>query len=301
MRRRSLIAALSTLGSGLLAGCLGSTGGGPTTTTSTDGGIDCPRYSDRVETVVCTPDLDDPEAEMAMRPVGASGSLPETDFAFTLANERESAYETNFYAWRLQKHVDGAWFHVAPQLWPEPLMSLDPDDSHTWQLTVDNTDLDRSLPRSQGTDSATVVGLGGGTYSFGVEGRFANDPADTMTAFVTRFDLEGPELTLRPTPGVEDRVRDGDAVRLTWRREEGDPVTYRVTELKSVPDEAVPVIAEQVIREDALRNAIALFERWTRFVEIETSTAALSPGAMTEDGTILYRGTAYRIETDRSG
>ena len=301
MRRRSLIAAVSTLGSGLLAGCLGSPGGGPTTTTSTDGGVDCPRYSDRVETVVCTPDLDDPEARCAMRPAGASGSLPQTDLEFTLANERESRYESNFYAWRLQKHVDGAWYHVAPQFWPEPLMQLDPGDSHTWQLTVDNTDLDRSLPHPQGSDSATVVGLGGGTYSFGVEGRFAGDQADTMTAFVTRFELEGPELTLRPTPGVEDRVRDGDAVRLTWRREEGEPVTYRVTELKSMPDDAVPVIAEQVMRDDALRNALALFERWTRFVEIETSGPALSPGAMSEAQTIEFQGTAYQIETDRSG
>ncbi len=300
MRRRSLIATLSTLGSGLVAGCIGSTGGGPTTTGAIDDGIECPRYSDRVETVVCTPEPADSEAQMAMRPARPSGSLPETDFEFTLANERGSRYETNFYAWRLQKYVDGTWFHVVPQGWPERLMQLEPGGSHSWEIAVDNTDRERSLPGSQGADSATVVGLGGGIYSFGVEGRFADDPADAMTAFVTRFGLDGSELTLRPTPGVENRVRDGDAVRLTWRREEGDPVTYRVTALKSVPADAVPVIVEQVIRDDALRNALALFERWTRFVEIETSTAALSTG-LPDDRTIEFAGTAYRIETDRSG
>lgn len=300
MRRRSLIAALSTMGSGLLAGCIGSPGGNPTTP-SPDGGLECPRYSDRIETVVCTPDLAAPEEQMAMQPAGASGTLPETAFAFTLSNESESQFGTNFYAWKLQKYVDGAWHHVVPQLWPEPLMQLDPGSSHTWEIAVDNTDIDRSLPRSQGTDSATVVGLGGGTYSFGVEGRFADDAADSMTAFVTRFELDGPELSLQPTPGVQDRVRDGDAVRLTWRRDEGDPLTYRVTQLKSVPEDADRVIAEQVIRDDPLRNAIALFERWTRFVEIETSSGALSPASITGEETIDYRGTGYRIETQESG
>ena len=295
MHRRSLLAASATLGTGLLAGCLGSGDGGGTTTAAPSGEVGCPRYSDRIETVVCTPALADPEGRMAMRPARSTGTLPETSLSFALRNERDSRFESNFYHWRIQKYVDGRWHHVVPLAWPEPLMYLEPGGSHTWDVAIDNTDLARTLPHPQGSDAVTVAGLGGGTYSFGVEGRFAGGP-EALTAFVTRFELDGPALDLPPTPDVEDRERRGDRVVLTWRRDGGSRVTYRVTALKSVPDDARPVIAEQAVRDDALRNALALFERWTRIVEIRTNRDALSMQQFGDGDTIAYRDTAYRIE-----
>ena len=300
MRRRALLAAAVPGAVGLLAGCV-SSGGSPRTTTVPDGGIDCPRYDEQIETVVCTPDLDESSGQMAMRPASSTGSLPEASFEFTLRNEREQVFNTNFYAWRLQKYVDGRWFHVEPREWPEPLMRMEPGDSHTWSVLVDNTDLARSIPHSQGTDEVSVVGLGGGTYSFGVEGWFEAEDHTSKTAYVTRLDLEGDPLTFGPTPDVEERVREGDDVIVQWPREEGDPVVYRVSRLKSVPDDAERVIPEQVVRDDALRNALSLFERWTRNVEVHTTETALSTGPPMDGKTIEYEGTGYQIEVDDEG
>jgi hypothetical protein len=303
MRRRSLLAATVGLGSGLLAGCLDSSNGGSATTTTTpSNGMGCPQYSDRIDRVVCTPDLGDPSMQMAMQPPDATGELPTDTITLTLENTRNTAFRTNFYAWRLQKHVDGAWYHVTPRFWPEPLMELAPGDSHAWQVTVDNTDLEGTLPHPQGTDRVTVVGLGGGTYSFGVEGQFGGDGSTPRTAFVTRFDLDGPALTLTPAPGITDRARDGDKVLLDWRADEGDPRTYRVTQLPSVPADAQRVIAEQAIQEDPLRTALAMFERWSRIVEIRTGADALQ-GFLVDvptggERTIAYRDTGYRIEVE---
>lgn len=302
MRRRSLLAATFGLGSGLLAGCLDSSNGGSGTTTTTSNPIGCPRYSDQIQRVVCTPDLADPSMQMAMQPADATGRLPTAEFTFTLENTRDTAFRTNFYAWRVQKYVDGEWYHVTPQLWPEPLMEIGPDDSHAWQVTVDNTDLERSLPHPQGTDSVTVVGLGGGTYSFGVEGQFGEDGSAPQTAFVTRFELDGSPLKLTPAPGIADRARDGDTVLLEWRADAGEPRTYRITQLPSVPTGAKRVIAEQAIREDPLRTGLAMFEQWSRIVEIRTGADALEgfvvdvpPGS---EQTIAYRDTGYRIEVE---
>lgn len=296
MRRRPFIATALTAGTGLLAGCLGSSSGAPDgTTTAAPGDAGCPTYGERVDSVVCTPDLEDPDGQMAMQPASASGTLPMTSLQFTLANDRETVYNTNFYAWRLQKYVDGEWYHVVPEAWPEPLMRLDPGASHTWTLTVHNADLETPIDPVQGTEDITVVGLGGGTYSFGVSGWFEGEDASGQTAFVTRFTLDGPQLGLSPTSDVEERVRQGDKVLVSWPRDEGDPVTYRLTRLKSVPDDADRLIPEQAIRRDPLRNGLALFEQWSRIVEVETTTASLDH-AVPEPWTFVYEGTAYRYE-----
>lgn len=304
MRRRSLLATSIALGSGLVAGCLGSPdGSSDTTTTTSDSTIGCPRYEDRISEVVCTPDIPDPDATMSMQPASAAGSLPTADFTFTLENRRDSTYQSNFYAWRLQKYVDGTWYHVTPYFWPEPMMQLPPGERHTWELAVDNSDLDRSIPHPQGSESMTVVGLGSGTYSFGVAGRFEGDPEDALTAFLTRFELSGAALDLGPTPDIADRQRDGDRVVLTWRADDGDPRTYRVTRLPSVPGDATRVIPEQAIRIDPLRNALSMFEQWSRIVEIRTSTGGLSgrqfEASVGTERTIQYGDTGYRIDVEK--
>lgn len=296
MRRRPFIATALSTGTGLLAGCLGSSTGSPdSTTTAASTDVGCPSFDGRVETVVCTPDLDDPDSQMAMQPASATGSLPMTSIEFTLANDRDSVFNTNFYAWRLQKYVDGEWYHVVPQAWPEPLMRIDPGGSHAWTLTVHNADLEESIPPVQGTEDLTVVGLGGGTYAFGATGWFEGEDTDAQTAFVTRFSLDGPQLDLSPTPDVEERVRQGDKVLVSWPKEQGDPLTYRLTRLKEVPAEADRLIPEQVIRTDPFRNGLALFEQWSRIVEVETTTAAFEFG-VPESRTFVYEGTAYRYE-----
>lgn len=298
MFRRPFLAAAVTTGTGLLAGCTGSPGGDTGKTTTSGDPQGCPTYREDVESVVCTPDMTDSGDRMTMRPASATGSLPEATVEFTLENTRSGAFRTNFYAWRLHKWVDGEWYYIAPSFWPEPMMELAPGETHSWQLIADNTDLARSIPRAQGTSAITVPGLGGGTYAFGVAGWFEAEDHTEGTAFVTRFDLEGGAIQLSPTPDVEERERDGDKVLVSWPQESGDQITYRVTKLKSVPPDAERVIAEQVIREDALRNALSLFERWAMIVELRTTTAALPQGQSAGERTISYRGTGYRIEVE---
>ena len=302
MRRRALLSASVPGAVALLSGCI-APGDSTRSTTSTvpDGAIGCPRYTERVETVGCTPDPDDPSSQMAIRPASASGTLPEASFSFTISNERDTTFNTNFYAWRIQKYVDGRWLHVTPQFWPEPLMRMTPGNSHTWNLTVDNGNLDRSIPHPQGTEDVTVVGLGGGTYSFGIEGSFEDGEHSARTAFVTRFRLEGEDLAFGPTPDVAERVREGDKVIVEWPHDEGEAIVYRVTRLKSDSDDAELVIPEQAIRNDALRNALSLFEQWTRIVELHTTDAVLAAGELPADRVILYEGTAYRIEVESAG
>lgn len=118
MRRRQVLA-VTTAG-----GCLGGNAEAPETTTSTTETTtaeapvvgeplpsDCPVLGDDVRRVVCYPDTDAP---LSMTPSAIAASLPDASVSFTLANETETTFSTNFYAWRLHKRVDGEWYYIAP-------------------------------------------------------------------------------------------------------------------------------------------------------------------------------------------
>lgn len=209
MRRRAL---LSTVGIGLLTGCIADdTPGGTdttrptaepttdrptatTTATSHDVGVvpaeaAGPPWGDDVKRVVSWTEVTD-ETPIALRPATQAASLPTATFDVTLTNETDVRFDTNFYGWRVWKRVDGGWSHVAPQAYPEPLTPLGPGESHTWVVTVDNTQPDDGTTDGMsGKDSVTLSDLDSGTYAFTIDGWFATEDYDRKVGFAARFDL----------------------------------------------------------------------------------------------------------------
>lgn len=318
MKRRHV---LSLLGSAAFGGCVSAPQTGTEdavttrkleqmTTTGTDlselgvpNPNDCPSFSnaifsDNVSRVVCATSMDDP---LTIVPATQSGSLPESDFTFTLVNGTTTTYKTNYYSWSVWKREDGQWFRVAPTGWPIPQMSLSPGSTHRWNLTVNNTDLDRSIPRAEGTESATVVGLGAGTYAFGIDGWFEGQSYENQTGVVARFELQGDSLELQSF-GIENVERDGETVILHDPPErEKYRANYVVTHVETPEKEPRRQITEQVIRDTPLRNALAHFQGGVRQVRLQTEAGTYPPFGIDEPRFVRYEGTTFRIETEWAG
>lgn len=309
--------ALACVGSALLAGCLSeSTPGGsdpaasnatngtttttehPNTSTGTPASPTleipdenhCPSFGD--SRVVCSVDADD-GTTLQMVPSKTRVDLPKATVSFTLRNETGATFTTNYYGWSVWKRVDGEWFHIAPQIVPEPAMMLESGDSHAWNLTVDNTDLDAATARSQGTDDIALVGLGGGTYAFGIDGWFQKGGYENAIGVAARFELNGDDLELAPTADLEVVGRDGDEkhVRVGDKKRR----TMVATRVETPTTDAKRLLPEQVVR-SALRNLLASFEPGVRRVTLDVNRTAIYAS---EPQVIEYEGQTYRIE--RSG
>lgn len=319
MKRRQVLA---LLGSAAVGGCVGRESGAPTTATTAaqrttetqtiprdeteamttpeppEVGVadpeGCPSFDSDVKRVVCSPDADAP---LAFDHAERSGSLPRAEFSFELTNETNATFETNFYGWSVWKRVDRKWFRVAPREWPQPLMYLRPGDSHAWQLTVDNSDLDRPIPRAEGTEAVTVVGLGSGTYAFGVDGWFEGQDYRNKTSVAARFELSGNPLELTPV-GIERVERDGETVAVYASDGRGDPAAYTVTRVDDPPKAPRRMIPEQVLREAPLRNALAHFEPDVRRVRLVARTGTVPPFGVNETRYVEYEGEAFTIEVE---
>jgi hypothetical protein len=337
MRRRALLASLGALGGGL-AGCLGggpgadgSPTGQPTTdptATPTDTpddpatatsaaapelGVppaesDCPVFDgDDTDRVVCTAAAGDPPEPMALVPSVDSVETPEGRVAFTLRNDTDVRFDTNFYAWKVWKRVDGDWYHVAPRYWNVPLMSLEPGQSHEWTLTVDNTDLDARLPRAGGTSEVTVAGLGGGAYAFGTDGWFRSADHERKTAFVARFRVEGPQLDLRPTEEVTETSRDGGVVTVRTdakATENTRRCEFRVTrraadegdgDATGDETETRERITEQLLRDRRLRNTLPFFESGVETVRLVEPNGTYPPFGVGESFVVAYERDRYAV------
>jgi hypothetical protein len=262
---------------------------------------DCPGYGD--PTVVCTGAADDPPLEMD-RSVDAA-DLP-ADLTFTLRNETEATFSTNFYAWRLWKRVDGRWFDVAPQFWPEPLHRLRPGASHAWTVSLDAALPDGPVARAQGESSVSLAALGGGRYAFGVRGWFGEH--EDRYAAVAPVDLRADPLSLRPTDAVTDVRVDGDDVAARLDRDVGDARAARYALSRVGDDPGVPRrIAEQVVRaglaDEPLRDALALADDHdARTVELRGPTTTIPPFGVDDDGRrFRYEGLTYDVRAAFAG
>ncbi|SDM81712.1 hypothetical protein SAMN04487949_2687 [Halogranum gelatinilyticum] len=333
MRRRAL---LSTLGVGLLGGCVadgpgGSDGGSTTdrttapttdeptaddsTTTTTprtpDVGVPAsetagPPWGDDVMRVVAWPDVTD-GTPIAMRPATQEASLPTAMVDITLANETDVRFDTNFHHWGLWKRVDGEWFYLAPQYWPEPAMSLDTGESHTWTLSVDNTQLDGNVIQNGGSkDDISLVGLGGGTYAFTTHGNFATEDYEHAHGFAARVDLAGEPVELVPTSDVTATIRDGDAIVVEVDRGDdggSEEVAYTVRRLADdavVDAEPRRIVTEQALRSRVLRDTLSFFEEGVERVHLRGLETHLNPfGFDAEEPQVLaYAGRRYRITSE---
>lgn len=319
MNRRQ---ALALLGSAAFGGCLSGSGGTETTSTEPTAtskpvtesperetasetstqttpeppelGVqnpeNCPNWGEKY--VVCSPDAD---SSMVLDSSSDSGQLPKTELSFTLENTTEATFATNFYSWKLWKQVDGKWFHVAPSYWPEPLHSVAAGKSHTWTLTVDNTNLDQPIPHVSGTESIAVSGLGSGTYAFGIDGWFRGQDGRS-TGFVRRFELSGDSLKLTPV-GIESVERDGGTVVVTTT-ESDSKKRLTATRVSDPPEEPERVVTEQVVRNTAARNALAHFEDGVETVRVENAREEMASVILSSQGPtyLRYDGDTYKVE-----
>ncbi|WP_231183055.1 hypothetical protein [Haladaptatus sp. DYF46] len=310
--------ALACVGSAIFAGCLSEStpgGSGPSsdttngtkTTTETKTSIantatgtetpsptleipsenHCPAFGD--SQVVCSVDADDGTA-LRMVPSKTSASLPKANLSFTLRNETGVTFTTNYYDWSVWKRVDGEWFHIAPQVVPEPAMMLESGGSHTWNLTVDNTDLDAAGVGAEGTEDVTLAGLGGGTYAFGIRGWFRGQSYENGIAAAARFELSGDPLELTPTSDLEVVSRNGDEKHVRVGDEKRR--TMVATRVETPSTDAKRMIPEQVVR-SPLRNLLASFEPGIRRVTLDIDRTAIY---VSDPQVIEYEGQVYRIE-----
>lgn len=313
MHRRRILALLGTT---CFGGCIGSSPAGPETTTVEETTMTsdrttpdppelgvpnpetCPPFDSNVKRVVCSSDVGD-DAPLVIDPADQFGSLPRAEFDFTLGNEMNATFETNFYGWSVWKRVEEKWYNIAPRFVNQPLMRLRPGDSHEWHLTVDNADLDRPIPHSGGTRDVTVVGLGAGTYAFGIDGWFEGQTYEDKTGVAARFELTGDQLELTPV-GIDRAERDGDTVVVHDESEGNDDRgRYVVTRIESAPEDPSRMITEQVVRETPLRNALAHFESRVRQVRLEAETTTFPAFGVNGTRYVEYEGETYSVKAER--
>jgi hypothetical protein len=289
-----------------IAGCLGgdrAVGVPPEET-------DCPFYErDEVVKAVPSDRFGDGETPIRLARSDETVELPRDEISFTLTNETDRRFETNFYSWRVWKRVDGDWFHLFPQMWPQPLMSLPSGESHTWTLAIDNDDSD-GLGLVESTDGALVAGLGGGTYAFETDGWFENRGHEEKTGFCARFAADGEPIDVAPTDDVTWE-RDGhtvvvtDANPLDEKGHGGDArmAAFVVTRTEPVAD-AERMIPEQVVRARGIgsrfryRNTLPLFEEGVDEVRYETVDASYPVFGLTGPRTVAYEGEYFRVTAE---
>lgn len=335
VRRRTVLAALgSVTGTSLLAGCLvsdGSDSGNGNGTGNGDGnrtgngngnwdkegelpqsrvsnsGLpeECPAY-DNVEQTVCYDAIaeDTGAVDVYLEP-SARAFEPAESVDFTLHNTSDRAFQSNFYNWNVHKYVGGEWYHVAPREWNEPLMELQPGGSHTWTLSVDNADVedDESVPRVSGTEDVSLAGIGGGHYAFRARGWLADDGYEKARALGATVTVDADPIRLTPTSAIESTEWDGETLVANSTR--GDPddehSTFAAYELQHVADsdeEPNSMITEQVLRNDQLRDTLALAYRdGASTVRLEEYTGITPVFGARSDGAVEFQGETFKVTT----
>lgn len=221
---------------------------------------DCPEYDD-VALVVAFDGIDPAETAIYLEP--SADAVAEGDrISFELRNESGRTFSHNPYRWLLHKRVDGRWHYVAPGEWPEPLARLASGERHGWDLSVNNEGIEdgEAIARS-GDGPDPIRGLGGGEYAFGTRGWFEGARDEGVIGFCARFDLEADALALAPTDAIVGIDWDGDTLVATSERGDPDHESTRLGayELLRTDDvEGETLITESLLRDDQLRDAIAL-------------------------------------------
>lgn len=262
---------------------------------------DCPGGR-RIARIVCVPETDPESVPIAMTADAYEGSLP-AEFTFTLDNGTETLLNINFYQWRVWKRVDGEWFHVAPQGWPEPLHQLPPGESHAWSLACEHDLPSNAYPMGvEGENGATVGGLGGGEYAFTTQGWFEGATHENQTGFAVRFSLDGPAVELGPTDAVTGSSRDGDTVTVRGENPNADEDTkvaaFVVSRVTDDDADARTVIPEQAARDYRLRNTLPYFESGVAEVRYVQRDSTVPPFGVNDPYTIRYEGESYRVSSE---
>jgi hypothetical protein len=326
MRRRAL---LGTLASIAVAGCTGRTVPNdsptddptsstpapstdqPTTNSKSDPAYpstlgvpaeqaDCPPFDDDTERVVCYPEHAD--ASLSLAPSSDAVDLP-ADVTFTLANNTDTAFGTNFYGWSLWKREDSQWFHIAPHVTPDPLHVVLSGESHEWHVTMTNAE--NADAGASGQQDITLAGLGGGEYAFATDGWFEGDDHEDKIGLGARFDLRGDPVELTPTEDAST-TRDGDTVVVTTDAESTERAAFVVEREGVPPDQPLRHrITEQLLRPglpaddpNVFRNTIPFFEDGVSTVRLETQTGTSPPFGVNDPYYLEYEDEQYRVSAE---
>ncbi|WP_206664909.1 hypothetical protein [Halorubrum salsamenti] len=325
--RRRVLSSICATGGVLLAGCVDGPGesndtdeGDATTgddgeTTPSDSAQSVPEFPEDTASDACPPfesaervvcyEAVDPEALPIVLVPETQSVQPDRPAEFTLRNRSERRFETNYYHWQLYKRVDGDWYYIAPESWPEPLTPLAAGDDHTWTVTVATGRVGDgdSVERVEGTESLTLAGLGGGHYAFGTDGWFAAGSYEDPIALAAGFELDADPLRLTPTAAIAETEWDGETLVARSTRGEPDgeddrPDAFVLERTDDTEADAERVIVEQVVRNDQLRDAVALSrERDADRVRLEEFSDSIPPFRLDDVRTYEFRGDRYRVTT----
>jgi len=265
-----------------------------------------PPDDDGVDRVVWTDDVADPGDRLVLDRAVESTTLPDASATFTLHNRGDRRLATNFYDWGLYRRENDAWHLVAPRFVNQPLMHLDPGDSHAWSLEASSVIPGQRGLYVSGTDDIEVRPVGGGTYAFAVSGWFPDQTAtpthEHETVFAARFELDGPELTLEPSNAVTSVERDGDVVSVEATgdtNENARQATYvlsRASEAEAVHE----IVTEQAYRAWPLRDALAHADDGVAAVRLRAATSTHPAFGVHNDDppSFSYDGTPWRVTVE---
>ncbi|MFD1512646.1 immunoglobulin-like domain-containing protein [Halomarina rubra] len=262
---------------------------------------DCPTYD--ASRVVCTAAAPD-GVPLRMAASQSSVELP-ADVEFTLHNDTDAEYQFNHFAGRLHKRVDGEWFHVAPNGWPEPLMVMPGGESYTWSVSLAHSEDPGGT--GGGADEVTVGGLGGGRYAFGNVGWFSNDDHEGQTATVATVDIDAPPAELTTTGDVNDASVDGETLSARWTGghdgEYSSEATFVLTRVDENADHRL--ITEQVLQPNVhprpLRDALALSTEYgVESVRLTGTTGSTPPFGVRSTGRFEYDGRSYEMSAEEN-
>jgi hypothetical protein len=262
---------------------------------------ECPEYD--AEYVVCyDAAANDLEKFPGYLEPSTTAFGPEEPVSFTLHNNSDGTLNTNFYNWRLHKRVDGEWYSVAPRFVNQPLMMLEPGDTHTWELTVDNDGIEDGQPVRpvSSVEDLNLTGIGRGRYAFRGRGWFEEQDHETDTAFAATLDFEGEPLSLTPSNAIEGVGWEDETLVAESNRGNPDDEDYRLGayELERVEsaDGARTMITEQVLRRAQLRDVVALaLEHDADSVRLEEYNATHPIFGIDEARRVTYEGETFEI------
>ncbi|MFY4814567.1 hypothetical protein ACOJIV_17995 [Haloarcula sp. AONF1] len=319
--RRQILSGLSAGVGTLLAGCT-APGESNATSTATVGGNSqteptqsvpefpgdtasdaCPPFDDAAQ-VVCYEAVD-PEAMPLVLVPETQTAQPGQPTDFTLRNRSRQRFEANFYNWQLYKQVDRDWYYIMPRAVPQPLTPLAAGEAHTWKLTVTTGSVSdgAAIDRVQGTESLSVDGLGGGRYAFATDGWFEAGTYEEPIALAASFDLQADPLQLTPTAAIAETEWDGETLVARSTRGEADNDNdehdaYILERTDDSEPHAEQVIIEQVVRDDQLRDAIALSQEYDADrVRIEEFTSSIPPFGLDDSPIYEFQGERYQLTT----
>lgn len=298
--RRRILSTLWAAGGALLAGCaapLTQSGSRfPPATTSAA----CPPF-EGTDQVVCYGAVDPEDLPVVLVPTSQS-LHPDQPTEFTLRNQSDRPFYTNFFSWQLSKRVAGTWYYIAPQVVPQPLMTLAAGEDHTWTMTVVSGRVGTGEPIQQvgGTESVTIAGLGGGHYAFGIAGGLDAGAGTERIGLAAGFEVTADPLRLVPTDAIVETEWDGATLVATSNRGmpdgEEEPDVYILERMEGPAPGAREVIAEQVVRNPQLRDALALSRSYDADrVRLEEFSGRLPPFGVAEPLTYEFQGQFYRV------